>query len=78
MAKPFRTNADRILSAVLDNSRLTEYGQYEPFEYADMDTAESSNNPTIVAVAKIVKGVNEGKSDTAIYNEVSNYLKNKI
>lgn len=78
MAKLYRTNADRILAAVLDNSRLTEYGQYEPFEYADMETAESSSNPTVVAVAKIVRGVNDGKSDTAIYNEVSNYLKNKI
>lgn len=78
MAKFNRTNADKILSAVLDDSRLTEYGKYAPYEYIDLETAETSSNPYVVAVAKIIKGVNDGISETALYNEVSNHLKKTI
>lgn len=78
MAKQFRSNADRLISSVLDDSQLSDYGKYSAYEYSDLDTAETSDNAIVVAVAKIVKGVTEGKSETAIYNEVSNYLKTKI
>jgi len=78
MAKLHRTNTDKIIAAVLDDSQLTEYGNYAPYDYTDLEAAETSSNPIVVAVAKIVKGVNDGYSDTAIYNEVSNYLKNNI
>lgn len=78
MATQFRTNMDRLLAAVLSNSELTKFGNYSAYDYTDIETAEMSNNPTVIAVAKIVRGVSEGKSETAIYNEVSNYLKTKI
>lgn len=75
MANQHRTNPDRLVAAVLNDSRLAEYGKYSADDYQDLDSAETSDNAVVTAVAKIVRGVSDGKSETAIYNEVSNYLK---
>ncbi len=78
MAKKYTTNADRILKAVLDDSELTKFGNYAPYEYADMETALASENHIIVAVARIIQGKAESRTDKDIYKEVSNYLKERI
>jgi len=78
MAKQFRTNKDRLLAAVLSNSSLVTYGKYSPEDYPDLESAELSENATVMAVAKIIRGVAEDKSENTIYNEVSNFLKTNI
>ena len=47
-------------------------GDYNPTEYESLDDALSSGNAVVRAIALLIIGGN--KSETQIYNEISNYL----
>ena len=72
------TNSDRMLQIVLSDEKLAAYGEYDYADYQTVDQALSSDNPIVVAVAKIINGLRYKHSEKEIYNEVSNYLKNNI
>lgn len=72
------TNSDRMLQIVLSDESLAPYGEYNYTDYQTIDQALSSDNPIVVAVAKIINGLSYKNSEKEIYNEVSNYLKNNI
>lgn len=77
MAKKL-TNADRLLSSVLNDAKLVEYGEYDAEEYATVDEALVSDNFCVQAVARIINDKEQNLSDREIYNNVSNYLKSTI
>lgn len=72
------TNADRILHAVLNDSKLIEYGEYDPKEYETLFDALQSDNPYVCTVAKIIDGGRADKTKKQIYNDIANYLFNNI
>ena len=72
------TNSDRMLQIVLCNEKLIAYGEYNIADYETIDQALNSDNPIVVAVAKIIYWLRRGSSENEIYNEVSNFLKNNI
>lgn len=77
MAKKL-TNADRLLSSVLNDAKLVEYGEYDAEKYATVDEALVSDNFCVQAVARIINDKEQNLSDKEIYNNVSNYLKSTI
>ena len=77
MAKKL-TNADRLLTSVLKDENLIEYGEYNAMEYSTVDDALLSDNFCVQAVAQIINDKEQGLSDREIYNNVSNYLKSSI
>ena len=72
------TNSDRILQAVLKDSQLATHGNYNPADYENIDSALSSDNHIVCAVAKIIDRQISGKSQKEIYNEVNHYLQETI
>ena len=66
------TNGDRILQAVLADSKLAELGGYTPTGDETVADALDSENIIIRAVAMIIDG-NENQ-----YTQVSNYLTTNI
>lgn len=72
------TNSDKMLQIVLSDSKLTEYGEYNAYDYVTIDHALNSDNAIVVAVAKMIVGIQRGSSEKEIYNEVSNHLKNNL
>ena len=72
------TNNGRMLQIVLSDEKLITYGEYNAADYEAIDQALNADNPIVVAVAKIINGLRRNSSENEIYNEVSNYLKNKI
>jgi hypothetical protein len=77
MAK-YITNSDKILQAVLQDERLAEYGNFNPDNYETIEDALQSENTVVCAVAKIIDGKSERKTDKELYNEINNYLKENI
>ena len=75
------TNEDKMLKLVLSDKHLSELYKYNPEEYDNIEDALIADNPIIVAVAKIIRGIN-GKSDKSNfkenYNEVFNYLNQNL
>lgn len=74
-------NKDKILQLVLSDDNLSAFYGFNSIDYTTIQDALDSENPIVVAVAKIIVGVN-GKSDKGtfkeIYNEVVNYLNQNI
>ena len=70
-------NDDKMLQLVLSDNNLRSFYEYDPSDYLTVEDALSADNPVIVAVAKIINGLN-GNSEKSIqrqvYNEVFNYL----
>lgn len=73
-----QTNSNKMLQVVLSDPKLMEYGKYNAMDYETLDEALNSDNATVVAVAKIIKGHRRGYSTREIYNEVSNYLNTNL
>jgi hypothetical protein len=74
-------NAERMLNAVLSDERLCKEYDIDPSEYTDLDDALSSDNPVVVAVAKIIgdlKGSNEQSTFSRLYKELFNYLNDNL
>jgi hypothetical protein len=75
MAKNGITNSDKMLQTVLCDQKLSAYGEYNPIDYDTIEEALKSENAIVVAVAKVIQGLQRNSSEKEIYNEVSNYLK---
>lgn len=73
----FKTNKDKMLSAVLLNKHLMESGGYEEKDFVLFDQALVSENPVVRTVARIIQGHSSGNSTKNIYNEITDYLKKK-
>ena len=70
-------NKERMLHLVLDDRKLQELYDYDESEYEDFDTALSSVNVLVVAVARIIKDL-DGSTDESdkkrVYMTVFNYI----
>lgn len=71
----YKTNKDKMLSAVLLNKTLMEAGNYSEKDFATFDEALVSQNPIVRTVARIIHGHSNGNSSKNIYNEITDYLK---
>ncbi len=74
----FKTNKDKMLTAVLLNKHLMEFGGYEEKDFVSFDQALISDNPVVRTVARIIQGHAYGNSSKNIYNEITDYLKKKL
>ena len=70
-------NKERMLHLVLDDRKLQELYDYDESEYEDFDTALSSENVLVVAVARIIKDL-DGSTDESdkkrVYMTVFTYI----
>lgn len=75
------SNEDKMLQLVLSDSTLSSFYEYSPEDFQTIKDALESEIPVVVAVAKIIRGIN-GSSDKSIqkeiYNEVFNFLYNNM
>lgn len=75
------SNEDKMLQLVLSDKNLYSLYEYNPEDYPTIKYALKSDNPVVVAVAKIIRGV-DSKLDKGIhkevYVEVFNYLNNNL
>lgn len=78
MAKADLTNSDKMLQIVLSDEKLIEHGGYNPTDYESVEEALDSECAVVVAVAKIIQGVQRNYTPKEIYTEVSNYLKTNL
>ena len=76
--KRYNENYNKILEAVLLDEKLMEYAKYEPSEISSLEYALGSDNAIVSAVATIVEGLSEEKSEKEIYNTVNELLKKKL
>lgn len=71
------SNEDKMLQLVLSDNNLSSFFEYNSEEFQTIKDALQSDNPVVVAVAKIIRGIN-GNSEKSIqkevYTEVVNYL----
>ena len=74
--RQLETNSDRLLASVIDDPQSVKMGDYNPADYESLDDALSSSNAVVKAIALLIVGGN--KSETQIYNEISNYLINNL
>ena len=72
------TNGDKILQAVLADAMLAELGEYTPTGIETISDALDSENAIIRAVAMIIDGNENRYTQKEIYNQVSNYLIQKL
>lgn len=72
--------ADKMLQAVLADTGLQKFGEYELSDINDLTVEDAliSENHTVHAVGVIIERINEKASMREVYNEVSEYLKNNI
>ena len=71
------TNKERMLRMVLDDQALKERYKYEESDYEDFESALGSENPVVVAVAKIInelRGATDAATQKKVYGTVFNYL----
>ena len=76
--KKYNENYNKILEAVLLDENLMDYAHYEPSEITSLEYALGSENAIVSAVATIVEGLSEKKSEREIYNTVNDLLKKKL
>ena len=70
-------NKERMLHLVLDDRKLQELYDYDESEYEDYDSALSSDNVVVVAVARIIKDLDGSTDDSdrkRVYMTVFNYI----
>ncbi|MDR0507989.1 MAG: hypothetical protein LBH32_14395 [Dysgonamonadaceae bacterium] len=76
------SNEDKMLQLVLSDNNLSSFYEYNAADYQSVLDALQSDNPVVVAVAKIIRGIsgiglyNGNKKE--IYNEVFNYLNQNL
>lgn len=72
---------NKMLQLVLSENNLRALFNYNPDEIQTIDDALKCDNVIVVAVAKIINGI-DGRSDKSLhkelYNEVFNYLNQNI
>lgn len=75
------TQKNKMLRMVLNDRRLVEAYGYNPLDYNDLNDALDSDNPVVVAVAKIIKdldGSTNPSDQKRVYTTVFNYLNTKL
>ena len=72
------TNGDTYLQALLADAKLAELGQHSQTEIETISDALDSENAIIRAVAMIIDGNENRYTQKEIYNQVSNYLIQKL
>ena len=74
-------NRDKMLQLVLSDEKLNTFYEFNPEDFPTVEDALNSEEPIVVAVAKIIEGV-AGSADKGVfketYNEVINYLNQNI
>jgi hypothetical protein len=71
------SNEDKMLTLVLSDKNLSSFYKYDADDFQTIKVALQSDNPAVVAVAKIIRGINgsaERSIQKEVYNEVFNYL----
>lgn len=74
-------NQDKMFLSVIQDPTLVKLYEYDPNEYEDIQDGLNSNSPVIVAIAKIVSGLNGSLDPTSfknLYNEVFSYLNTNL
>lgn len=75
------SNEDKMLQLVLSDNNLISFYEYDPDEFQTIEDAMKANIPVVVAVAKIITGINgsfEKGVHKEVYNEVFNYLNQNL
>jgi len=71
------SNEDKMLQQVLSDVNLSSFYEYNSEDYQTVKDALQADNPVVVAVAKIIRGINgnpEKSIQKEVYIEVFNYL----
>lgn len=68
------SNGDRILQSVISNDKLSQWGEYNPTGDETVQDALYSSNPVVKAVAMIIDGQENGRTQKEIYTQVTQYL----
>ncbi len=75
------SNEDKMLQLVLSDDSLFSFYDYNPKEFLTIEDALKAENPVVIAIAKIIRGVG-GNPDKGVhkevYIEVINYLNNNL
>lgn len=75
------SNEDKMLQLVLSDNNLSSFFEYNVEDFLTVQDALQADNPVIVAIAKIIRGV-AGNSDKgnqkSVYQEVFNYLNQNL
>lgn len=74
----YTTNNDKMLEAVLTDSDLMKFGDYNLSEITSIYQAVDSDNMVVSAVAQIIKRSSEQATEREIYKEVTEYLKRNV
>jgi hypothetical protein len=75
------TNEDKMLQLVLSDTNLSSFYEYNADDFQTINDALESENPIVVAVAKIIRGLqydSDASRRKEIYNEIFNYLNKNI
>lgn len=72
------TNKDKMLTAVLVNKDLMDFGKYHESDFTSFDQALLSDNLIVRTVARIIQGHSDANSEKSIYNEITDYLKKNV
>lgn len=75
------TNQEKMLSLVLSDANLMKFYKLEASEILSIADALNSEQTIIVAIAKIIKGLNGSdvsSKQKEVYKEVFNYLNNNL
>lgn len=74
-------NKEKMLQLVLSDEKLRSFYEYNVEEFTTIKIALDSENPIVVAVAKIIDGIGRDSDKGSFketYNEVINYLNKNI
>ncbi|PIV17941.1 MAG: hypothetical protein COS42_02870 [Flavobacteriales bacterium CG03_land_8_20_14_0_80_35_15] len=74
-------NKDKMLQLVLSDDKLRSFYEYNVEEFTTVKIALDSDNPIVVAVAKIIDSIARNSDKVNFketYNEVINYLNQNI
>jgi hypothetical protein len=74
-------NKDKMLQLVLSDEKLSSFYEFNADDFTTVEESLNSENPIVVAVAKIIEGVARNYDKGVFketYNEVYNYLNQNI
>lgn len=75
------SNEDKMLQLVLSDESLFKFYDYNPDDFLTIEDALKDENPVVVTVAKIIRGLSRNSDkgvQKEIYIEVFNYLNNNL
>ena len=75
------TKQEKMLNLILSDKELADYYDLDISNIYSMTDALNSDQPIIVAIAKIIKGINGSSKSSKInetYKEVFNYLNTEL